>query len=53
MIRYALTACVLAFSAPASAQMSGDPEALERFELMIERLGGAAVWSRTRTEGEP
>ncbi|GJM08262.1 MAG: hypothetical protein DHS20C11_05380 [Lysobacteraceae bacterium] len=49
MIRHALTACVLLLSVPANAQMSGDSEALERVELMVERLGGAAVWSRTRT----
>lgn len=49
MIRYILTACTIVFTSPALAQMSGDPLALERVELMIERLGGAEVWSRTRT----
>ncbi|MCG8435219.1 MAG: hypothetical protein MJA83_14430, partial [Gammaproteobacteria bacterium] len=36
---------------PALAQqrLQGDPEAVARVELMLERLGGAEVWARTRT----
>lgn len=49
MMRCVLIAGALVFAAPVTAEMRGDSAALDRVELMIERLGGSTVWSRTRT----
>ena len=35
--------------ARAERQLQGDPEAVARVEMLLERLGGKAVWARTRT----
>ena len=44
-----LTLGLLAASAPANAELRGEPEAIERVELMIERLGGATIWSQANS----
>lgn len=36
-------------AAPASAELKGDPEAIALAEKMIDRLGGAEVWSGARS----
>jgi hypothetical protein len=46
-------ACAVGFTIAISAQetprLQGDPQAVAAIERMLERLGGQAVWARTRT----
>ena len=46
-----LVLLLVAPTLPSAAQdrLQGDPEAVERVELMLERLGGQEVWARTRS----
>lgn len=44
----AVAALSIGVSASASAQMKGDAEAVAAAKLMIETMGGAALWSKAR-----
>lgn len=45
----AIAMTVLNFPAAQALDLKGDPEAVDRIELMLERLGGAEAWADART----